>query len=407
MRSLSRAGAFTAGADGADALWQNPAGLAHVAGDGKRALLFDLALVYQPTEFTSQGVTVDNEQPTQPVPTLAGSLGIGERLVVAGGIAAPYQALHRYPKDSAARFASVSQTGSAFVVASAGVAYRVSDTLRVGASVQNVFSKLSWSFVMSGCPPTETCPADDRSYDLPVEIEQTDYLSPSATIGLQWDPSPYATLGIAVQGPAKVAAQGSLKATLPTNVAFATGKVTGDDVRVSYWLPPALRLGVEAHPIADLKIEAALGVELWSIHDDIAIDTDGIAIENVPGGPFAFNDVTIARDFETSYSLALGAEYHLPRITLAGGYAYETAAAPPSTTTVLTVDAAKHLLSIGGGYDDDGWAVGVAVAYGIVDDVASPGTARLAAIGTTAARDNAGSYATSFVVAGLRFAHVW
>jgi predicted molibdopterin-dependent oxidoreductase YjgC len=31
-RSLSRAGAFTAGASDADALWQNPAGLAHAAG---------------------------------------------------------------------------------------------------------------------------------------------------------------------------------------------------------------------------------------------------------------------------------------------------------------------------------------------------------------------------------------
>src|SRR5689334_4595950 len=53
VRSLSRAGAFVAGADDAAARWQNPAGLAHTAGEGTRALLFDLGLVYQPVEYTA------------------------------------------------------------------------------------------------------------------------------------------------------------------------------------------------------------------------------------------------------------------------------------------------------------------------------------------------------------------
>src|SRR5688500_7447043 len=179
VRSMSRAGAFTAGAMDADALWQNPAGLAHAVGEGRRSLLFDLALVYQPVEITGlDGAVAKNEQPTQPVPTLAATLGIGDRLVVAGGIAAPYQALHRSPKDSAARFASVSWTGSAFVVAAAGVAYRVNDTLRVGLTLQNVFTKTQWSLVASGCPGAACIDDDDRSFDMPMVIEQTDYLSP-------------------------------------------------------------------------------------------------------------------------------------------------------------------------------------------------------------------------------------
>jgi long-chain fatty acid transport protein len=413
VRSLSRAGAFTAGATDADALWQNPAGLAHVAGDGKRSLLFDLALVYQPVEITAEdGTIVNNEQPTQPVPTLAATLGIGDKLVIAGGIAAPYQALHRYPKDSAARFASVSWTGSAFVVAAAGVAYRVNDTLRVGATVQNVFTKTAWSLVASGCPGAGCTDNDDRSFDLPMVIEQTDYLSPSGSIGVQWDPSPFATVGLALQGPAKVAADGTLTAKVPSNLVYNNGRITGDAASVSYWLPPAVRAGVEVHPAPNVKIEAALDVELWSMHDEITIDIDDIAIDQVAGGPYAFRDLTIARNFKTSYAIALGAEYHLPSITLAGGYAYETAAVPPSMVSALTVDAAKHLVTIGGGYDDDGWQVGAALAYGIVDDVTSPGgVQRLYPLGdgvaAPATRDNAGSYKTSFVVAGLRFARVW
>jgi hypothetical protein len=92
IRSLARGGALVAGAEDADAVWQNPAGLAHAAGDGTRALLFDLGLVYQPVDIDGIDTSglpqarASNEQPTQPVPAVAGSLGIGDRLVIAGGI---------------------------------------------------------------------------------------------------------------------------------------------------------------------------------------------------------------------------------------------------------------------------------------------------------------------------------
>src|SRR6266550_9366690 len=39
VRTLERGGALVAGADDADALWLDPAGLAHLAGVGKRAFL--------------------------------------------------------------------------------------------------------------------------------------------------------------------------------------------------------------------------------------------------------------------------------------------------------------------------------------------------------------------------------
>ncbi|HEX7703403.1 MAG TPA: hypothetical protein VF403_21835, partial [Kofleriaceae bacterium] len=42
MHSTERAGALVAGADDADALFLDPAGLARVAGDGQRSLLFDV-----------------------------------------------------------------------------------------------------------------------------------------------------------------------------------------------------------------------------------------------------------------------------------------------------------------------------------------------------------------------------
>src|ERR1051325_8770345 len=75
VRTVERAGALIAGADDADALWLNPAGLAHLAGDGHKALLFDAAYVYQTVDYTridsggNQLAPVSNQQPGQPIPT--------------------------------------------------------------------------------------------------------------------------------------------------------------------------------------------------------------------------------------------------------------------------------------------------------------------------------------------------
>ena len=418
VRSLSRGGAFIAGADDADALWQNPAGLAHAAGNGKRQLLFDLALVYQPVDYDRidpDGNVLpkaSNEQPSNPVPSLAGSLGIGDRLVIGGGLATPYQALHRYSADSPARYASVSTTGSAFVLVTVGAAYRVSDRLRVGATVQNQFSKLAWSVVMSGCPPMTTCAPEDRTFDMPVDIEQTDYLSPSGSIGLQFDASEIATLGLAIQAPLRVSANGKLTAKLPASTMFANGRITGDKASVSYTLPPAVRAGVEA-TFARLRVEAALAVELWQLHDEITIEPDTIQIENVAGGPYEFGPMKIDRDFGTSVAASLGAEYFGPQWMIGAGLAYETAAADPTHVSVLAVDGAKTLLAIGGGYAEDGWQIGGALSYTLVGDVSVPlaesKVDQLAPIHgePLAVPVNAGTYKTHYIVAGLRFARRW
>jgi hypothetical protein len=67
-------------------------------------------------------------------------IGIRDRRVLAGGLAAPYVGLHRYADDGPQRYASVSLASSAVIYISLGAAYRVTDRLRVGATVTDVVS---------------------------------------------------------------------------------------------------------------------------------------------------------------------------------------------------------------------------------------------------------------------------
>lgn len=160
VRTVERAGALIAGADDADSLWLDPAGLAHLAGEGRTELLFDIAYVAQGVDYAlsdsgeNRLASVSNQQSGSPIPTVAATLGIGDRLVLAGGLAAPYAGLHRYADDGPQRYASVSLAGSAFIYITFGAAYRVTDGC---ASVRPC---------PTSCPLTTSPPADRSDYNM-------------------------------------------------------------------------------------------------------------------------------------------------------------------------------------------------------------------------------------------------
>ena len=417
VRTVQRAGALIAGAEDADALWLDPAGLAHLAGDGNKALLFDAAYVYQTVDYAridsggNQLAPVSNDQPGQPIPTLAGALGIGDRLVIAGGIAAPYAGLHKYADGGAQRYASVSLDGSAFVYVTLGAAYKVNDRLRIGATVMDVFSKVASRIVLSGCPGQTVCAPEDPEFDSLGQDNQTDYFSPSGSLGVQYDVATRATVGLAIQAPSRVSSTGTFKARLPSSAFFEGARVVGDESELSLTLPAVVRAGIEFRPRPELRIEAALDVELWSMHDEIHISPHGVQIQGAPGvGTYVVGDLAIPRNYKTSFAPAIAAEWHGPSFMVGAGYSYETAAAPPGYVSVLTVDSSKHLIGIGGGYEANGWQIGASAGFVALSEVDVP-LAEAKVPQLTPLRDqpsavmiNAGSYKSRYIMAGLRFA---
>jgi long-chain fatty acid transport protein len=415
VRTVERAGALIAGADDADALWLDPAGLAHLAGDGKVHLLFDAAFVSQTVDYArvdsggNRLAPVSNQQAGMPIPTIAGALGVGERLVIAGGIAAPYAGLHRYDDDRAQRYASVSLEGSAFVYLTAGAAYKLSEQLRVGVTLMNVVSRLSSRVVLSGCPGQTLCAPEDPDFDALGQVSQTDLIAPSGSIGVQYDAAPLATLGLAFQAPSRVSATGTFRSRLPSSAFFDGARVVGEEAELSFTLPAVLRAGIELHPLPELRIEVALGAELWSMHDNIEITPNDIRIENAAGvGTYTVGKMVIPRQFKTSFAPAIGAEWHAPQFVLGAGYSYETAAASPGYVSVLTVDSAKHLIGLGGGYKTGDWEIGASAGIALLSDVqVSLEDGKVTQL--TPIRDqpsdvvvNAGSYKSHYLIAGLR-----
>lgn len=406
LHSTERAGALVAGADDADALFLDPAGLARIAGDGRRSLLFDVGYLYEAEQFTAPGAgTANNQQPGTAQFTIAGALGVGDRLVIAGGVTTLPAGVHHFDNNGAQRFASTDVAGTQYVTVAVGAAYVITPRLRLGATLQDTVSMLDWSLVASACPGTMTCAAGDANYDLPLHLTQHDYIAPSGSVGVQFDALPELTLGAAVQAPTKISSQGTLIVTPPASPTFTGMPVTGTNATTSFWLPPSVRAGVELRHHTDrvsMRVEAAVDVELWGLHDAITIAPDGIAI-----GAMALQPMTIVRDYHTSVATSLGGELHVGEVRIAAGLGYETSAAPATTVSTLTIDAPKWLFGLGGGYSADGWDLGVAAGLAQLAKVTvdAPAVAQLAPLRDSSGAPsyvNAGTYGAYDLTIGLR-----
>ncbi|HEY1549165.1 MAG TPA: hypothetical protein VGG28_15175, partial [Kofleriaceae bacterium] len=304
VHSFELAGALIAGANDADALWLNPAGLARFTGYGTTGLEFDVAYLYQPTTFTppAPGLRVANQQPGEGLPSLAGAIGLDDHWVLAGGLTwkyaptAEYETIGPPQPVGAERYQAFSTSGTQYVEVLVGAAYVISPRLRVGATLQDLVTIMNLQVTASACPGAQTC---DSGYDMPLAIKGTQAVTPSASIGVQYDAMHELTLGAVVQAPTRISDSSGVTFTPPDEPVFRGMTVTGSSVAAKYWLPPSLRAGVQYHD-GIVALEAAADVELWSLQDSIDIAFDDVKI-----GALAAHDVSIARDYKTTVALSL------------------------------------------------------------------------------------------------------
>jgi long-subunit fatty acid transport protein len=412
VHSLELAGALVAGANDADALWLDPAGLGRFAGKGTQGLAFDVAYLYQPTAYTAAGpVRVTNQQPGEGLPSLAGAIGLDDQWVLAGGLTWKYAPTNRYPQaigtaestvPGPERYMSSGISGTQYVEVLVGAAYVVSPRLRVGATLQDLVTLLDLQITASGCPGSMSCAAGDASFDMPLEFKGTQAFAPSGSLGVQYDALPELTIGAVVQAPTRISDSTSLTAMVPASPVFHDLAVAGNQGTVSFWLPPSVRAGVQYHA-GIFAIEAAVDVELWSMQRTIDLSPQ-ISI-----GTFQAMPVSIVRDYKTSVATSIGGEVQLGVVRLGAGIGYETSAAPADDVTTLTIDAPKLLFGIGGGYAAEGWQIGGAASFVYQQDVdvTAPGVQLLEPLhdpGAPAVYVNGGTYHAFDVMAGFRLA---
>jgi long-chain fatty acid transport protein len=412
VHDTERAGALIAGSEDPDSLWLDPAGLAHLR-EGT-AVLVDAAYVDQRIDYAridsgdNQLAAVSNQYPGIAVPTLAAAYRMRGGLVLAGGVTAPYAGIGKYDGD-ATRYSSISLAESAFVNLTVGAAYSPLRGLRLGVTATDTITMLKSQVALSGCPGQTICAPEDPDFDARTKVDATDLFAPSVGAGIQYDVTPRITLAASGTTPTYVRAHGTVATQLPSSAYFEGAMVMGDQIDVSFTLPATTKFGIEVRPDDHLRIEAALDVEYWSEHKAMKLTTTDVYIANAAGvGMYQLSPITIPRHYKTSYAPSIGGEYRLGKLQVGAGYSYETAAAPKAYVSAMTVDSAKHIIGLGGGYTISGWDVGAAFAFVKLADVdLSLADARVPQL--TPLRDqpseiyvNAGQYRSTYLVGGVR-----
>jgi long-chain fatty acid transport protein len=360
VRPTARGGAFVAGADDLGSMWFNPAGLVRLNdGSGKNDwFLFDAAFVSQDVSYQridsgyKQWDPVKNSAPGIPVPSVAYAHRWSDRLVWSAGIWAPYAGLTKFPADGPERFSAIDLSESLLVVMAGGIGYKVSDRLRVGATVQNMVFSLASQVVFAGCPGETLCGPEDPDWDAMTKLTETAWFVPSASGGVQYDLHPNVTVGASLQLPYYVTGRGKVETRLPNSGFYSGAHIEGDRADVTFTLPAVLRAGIEARP-GRWRIEGAVDVEFWGEHKDLFIDPKGVTIVRAPGVSYELGPNSVPRHYQSSIAGSIGIEGQpLPLLPLRvlAGYTYETAAAPTKYLSVLTVDGQKHAFSFGVGY---------------------------------------------------------
>ena len=375
VRPLGRGGAYVAGADDVGSIWYNPAGLT----DAGTSLLADFSWLHFTSDYTRRTQvaagnggtgalttyeypTVSGTSPVLPIPTLGGSYAFGERkeFVAALGVMAPYTAITSYPQTlngqpSPSRYSLVSLDGSALVITGAWLAWKPVEEFSIGAGVEALVGTFKSTVVFSAMPSDRLIGApEDPKYDAFSSLNVGPIFAPSGNLGLKWAPMKLLRFGVSGQLPFHVDAPAQVNVRLPNAVEFDHAYQQGTNAHVKFDLPAILRVGVEARPIDDLRIEATYVREFWSAHQSIDLVPDNIRLYNVTGfpSPFAVSPISIPRNFKDANSFRLGGEYTFPvsnyKMTLRTGINYETSAIPNPYLSALTIDLDKVTVALGG-----------------------------------------------------------
>jgi long-chain fatty acid transport protein len=401
VRPLGRGGAFIAGADDPGAIAYNPAGLFDAGGQA----LIDGAWVNFSSEFTRQAIvrqvdpntgettatylktfpTVEGTTPFLPIPTVGVAVRVNPQWVVGGGVWVPYAALTTYPDEieggepAPQRYSLLSLDGSALALLGVGAAYSPIPMVRLGATVGMLTGVFRSTVVFSGCVPERFfCAPEAPDWDVLAELNAGPIFAPTGQIGAIVIPHAKVRIGASFQLPIWVRSGATIRNRMPRADVFANASQEGEDADLGFELPWSARLGVEARPTEDLRIELAGSYDGWGMHDAIRVDPDGIALKNVTGFPekYYIPSIALERGFQDSFSVHLGGEYGFTAVglgvTARAGVSYDSSAVPRDRLSVLTIDGHKITPSVGASLNVGPFRFDVTYAHVIMPETAVP-----------------------------------
>lgn len=373
-RAVGMGGAMAAQSADPSAIVHNPAGIAGLEGTqlqlGGALFLPDIRYYRRPLEAPAVSFAeVKNENRFGVAPYFGATFPSGIRDVTLGVAAyVPFGAALRYPGEGAQRFVVTGIELRTFFV-SPTVAYRLTDRLRVGASLSYIYADLdlqqknALNFVTGD--PESNLDLEDPS--LPRDREGTNHLSArdpaslGASVGfLYTDADDRFRMGVSVMTPTTLTFQGDAhieNATITElegenhQVVQSAGQ-RDDEFRMDFPLPLIVRVGTLFQPHPRFKIAFDVNWQRWSTSKTMTVDFQNEHELLATPGAYLY-DVSIANDWHDTLSVRMGAEaMPLSRrpLALRVGLLYDQSPIDERHFDLLAPDSDKIGVSAGLGY---------------------------------------------------------
>jgi long-chain fatty acid transport protein len=325
-RAMAQGGAFAARATDGSAIYFNPAGLSFQT---RPAVTLGATLISPNTTFYGPlGTSTQTSQVSQlfnPV-NLYGTMPVDDRLAVGIGVNNPFGLGTEWPMNWVGQFITLKVDLKTFFI-SPTVSYRLLDNLSVGVGVNyvtgTVLLRRAVSVTSVALPQTPVVNLDLAASGV------------SFNAGVLYKPLPWLSVGASYRSETKLDADGT--ATFTPN--YAALAFPAGDAAASITLPATGFAAIAVTPIDNLELEADYQFIGWSSYKELSVEFQKTGQKS-----------TSHKNYEDTYMLRFGAEYHFTRVTLRAGYLFDHSPVKNEYLEPLLPDANRNGFCAGLGY---------------------------------------------------------
>lgn len=363
--SIGMGGADLAVARDTSAMNTNPAGLASISGsrmDMSGAVMHMLSVKHR----DSLGNNAEVSNPWVEFASGGYARRWGESPVVLGAGFFVQGGAGNVYKDLVTPFGTRDELSALFRIAkiTPSVAYRVSDALFIGASLQVVYADIRQKVF----PNTSFVDADDPSNSFfGSEVRNMDGIGVGAKLGILYKLSERFTVGAAYTTPIRLPLEdGKVIANMQ---AAELGRVTYRNAEVDgLELPQELGVGMAVRPVRSLLLALDVSWIDWS--SSMKRSTLHATDPDTPGAPLVFESSS-SMNWRDQYVIAIGLAYDATeRTILRAGYNYGRNPIPDETLTPILATFSEQTVTVGIGHQiSREWRIDAAIEYALNDKV--------------------------------------
>ncbi|MFZ5470105.1 MAG: OmpP1/FadL family transporter [Myxococcota bacterium] len=375
-KTLLQGGAFAAQADDLTAIQHNPGGLAFQTGT---SFLLDSQLLGHDIRFTRKDAdgrvptnlsTVTNRGGLFLLPNLGGGYNLslaGRPFTVAFGVYGP-PSVGRYlfnepdytregtsyvadPRKYAPNRYALIKNDVIILYPSLSASYALHPRIAVGASLQYVFSKFTFTQAVTSLlfPPARQF-EEDPAFDSLVTVDLQGQPAVTGILGVLAKPTDSFSVGASVRPPVPLTARGKFEIALGEVARGLNTVVEGDQAQLNLTLPLEVRVGARFSPSPAWGLNADVVYLGWQSVQELLL-TPEISTQIGSGAMTPVEPLHIPKRWRHTLSGRLGGSYSFGfGLTTYAGFLVEENASPTEYTNIDFLHPTRAIVAAGVGY---------------------------------------------------------